>query len=356
MLRRTLLLSILLISTSFSQAKVGTTGAQFLDFTTSVRSSGMGGVGVALIDRQAFAYNPASLGLSDMRFGSISLLFPPFDLGPEGSGLNYNVINASSRILKEPEGWNLTIAAQRIYLGSGSMMERTYEQGTYEGTGQFFTASDHAYSLTVATAHTGKVGIGFGGTVRGIAEHFYDYSATGFAIDLGGIVSIPLVSPTHPTTRPAPIMRLTSGVALRNFGPDMKFIEKKYPLPKNFLIGTALDLRTANWSMIASVEMETTTKLKRTDEQFGLEIGYRDATWGRIGRTGDSDMSARLTTFGASLSMRGIVDRVISPSDQSSSKTGFFRRVDLIVSYASSFTVNYSGLDGDDYIQIELLL
>lgn len=285
---RTLLVSLFLASTIFAQAKVGTTGAQFLESTPSVRSLGMGEVGAALVDRQSSYSNPATLGLSGDY--TLSFSFRPImsDLGFSGSGVHYQFLNLSSKLTTLSSGWSIHGGAHLAHLSTGKMIERTYQQGTYEGTGREFTATDNAYGVTVALANASPLSFSFGGTIRYVEENFHDYSSRGLAMDFGGVVRIPLGATVENNANSSPRTSLTAGMSLKNWGPDLKIIDKTYPLPSSFHFGLALETNLSDFSFTAAVEEKTSTKLKEGETSIGLESGLRDALWLRVGSVGNS--------------------------------------------------------------------
>jgi hypothetical protein len=352
---RTFLVSLFLTSTILAQAKVGTTGAQFLELTPSVRSLGMGEVGAALSDHQSAYSNPATLGLSGDY--TLSFSFRPLqtDLGYSGSDVNYQYLNLSSKVATFSNGWSMHAGLLWGHLGNGSMIEWTYQEGTYEGTGREFTATDNTYGVTVALSKSSPLSFGFGGTVRYVEENSNDYSADGVAFDLGGVVRIPLSETVENNGNSNPRTSLTAGASLKNWGPDLKLVDKEYPLPSAFRFGLALETHLSDFSFTVAVEEKTSTKLKEGEASIGLESGLRDAIWLRIGSAGNSYQD-NLTTFGASVSVRGFLTRIISPSGQASSGQGRFHRLDLIASYASSVEDDQAFGSGVDYFQLELVL
>ncbi|RKX27697.1 MAG: hypothetical protein DRP45_00310 [Candidatus Zixiibacteriota bacterium] len=222
-----MLVGLLIIGTpsdAFAQAKVGTTGAQFLELGVSARSMGMAGAYTAVAnDVSAVYYNPAGLTAlwgrevlatyidmpADVQYGFVALGFPLESIGGVlGIGVHA--------------------------LTSGSMVERTYGQGPdfslhadVEGTGRKFAWNDFALSASYARYLTDRFSIGF--TVRYIGQYVHDYSANGWSADVG-------------TSYDAGYRGFKLAMAITNFGPDLKFIEKAFPLPINFKFGGAINV------------------------------------------------------------------------------------------------------------------
>ncbi|MBK7140640.1 MAG: hypothetical protein IPH75_01010 [bacterium] len=351
---RILLTSLILSSSLFAQAKVGTTGAQFLEMMPSVRSLGMGEVAAPLIDRQSHYTNPATLGLSGDYALSFTFRPIPSELSNSGSGVDYQSLGLASHVASLKNGWNLHLGLQAIRLSSGTLIERTYQQGTYEGTGREFEATSNAYAVTAALSSGSHIAYGFGGTFRYVEEDFNDFTADGIAYDLGAIVRIPLKTASVATPKPRPLTSLTAGISLKNMGADIEFIDNSYPLPSSLVFGLALEMNLSRISLVAAMQEQMTTELTEGEVGLGLECGLYDFLWLRLGRTPNGDFD-NLATLGSSLSVRGLLTQTVSAVAESSSK-GLFSRLDLIASYATSIEDRDVLNSGIDYWQIEIVL
>lgn len=206
-----------------AQAKVGTTGAQFLELDVSARSMGMGGAFAAVSDDvSAVYYNPA--GLTALLGKEV--MFTYVDMP---AGVQYGFLGMGTPL--ESVGGVVGIG---IYaLTSGSMIERTFnrgpdyvDEGIY-GTGREFAWNDLAVSLGYGRYLTDRFSIGF--TVRYIGEFVHDYSASSWSADVG-------------TSYNTGYRNFKLAMAITNFGPDLKFIEKAAPLPINFKFGGSINL------------------------------------------------------------------------------------------------------------------
>jgi hypothetical protein len=210
-----LLLAGLIPSEVSAQAKVGTTGAQFLELGVSARSMGMGDAFTAVSnDVSAVYYNPA--GLTSLLGTEIMATYVDMP-----AGIQYGFFAAGFPL--ESVGGVLGIGIS--YLTSGDMLERTYNRGL--GTGRTFAWNDMAVSLSYGRYLTDRFSLGF--SVRYIGEQTHDYSAASWGADVG-------------TSYNTGYRDFKLAMAITNFGPDLKFIEKTAPLPINFRFGGSINV------------------------------------------------------------------------------------------------------------------
>lgn len=203
--------------TVYGQAKVGTTGAQFLELGVSARAMGMAEAFTAVTDDiSAVYYNPSALVFMYGREASFTYVSMPADV---------NFYFGAVGLPLEAVGGVLGVAAYT--LTSGDMIERTYNQGTYEGTGRVFSYDDFALAVSYGRYLTDRFSIGL--SVKYIGEFTHDYSASGWAADIG-------------TTYDTGFRGFKIGMMISNFGPDMRMITNDYPLPINFRFGGSINL------------------------------------------------------------------------------------------------------------------
>ncbi len=204
-----------------AQAKVATTGAQFLELGVSARSMGMADAFTAVAnDVSAVYYNPAGLTSLWGREVMATYVKMPADI-------NYGFFAAGFPL--ESIGGVLGIGFQG--LSSGRMVERTYEQGPdypyLKGTGREFSADSWAVSVSYGRYLTDRFSVGF--TMKYIGNAFHTETAGGWAADVG-------------TSYDTGFRGFKIAMVITNFGPDQKFISQEYPLPINFKFGGCINL------------------------------------------------------------------------------------------------------------------
>lgn len=219
---------VLLPAAVLGQAKVGTTGLQFLKVGVGARAVGMGGTFTAVAnDASALAYNPAGL---------IQLTRPEaiFTLVDYPAGLTFIHFGGA---VPYPRTSGV-FGVQFTSLSSDEMVETTPEMPY--GTGRTFTAGDVMAGLSYCQRLTDKFSVGVNAKV--LHERLADAQATGWAADVG----------TFYTTG---WKRINIGMVIQNFGPDLTFESAPFPLPITFKFGASMVAwRTAQYELLVAGE------------------------------------------------------------------------------------------------------
>ncbi len=233
-----LILIILFSGILFSQSKVGTTAANFLTIPVGPRAAGMGGAFTAVANDVTTAYwNPGGLS----RIGQIEFA-ASFAQWIAGTKLNWFGLNYQ---IDEDDAFALSINQ----LDYGQSEVTTPDQP--EGTGENWSASDLAFSLSYARNLTDRFSIG--GTVKYINQKIWNESASAFALDLGLL---------YYTELPG----LNIGMNISNFGTEMKLAGKDLLQP--------VDIDPAHAGNNSSIASDLSTSSWPLPLQFTVGLGY----------------------------------------------------------------------------------
>lgn len=238
-MKKIILFFLIVTPILFSQTKVGSTAAPFLNIGVGPRAIGMGGAFIATAnDVSALYWNPAGAS----RVKSNEAMFTHISWFAD---IKYNW--AGAMLYTEGLG---TIGLNIGYLDYGDLEVTTLREP--EGTGEFFTPHDLFISLTYAYNLTELFSIG--GSFKYINQKIWNSSASGFAVDLGMLFL-------------SDIYGLRIAATITNFGTDMQLDGKDllvqhdinnqvygnndqilaklrtdpFPLPLTFRVGIAID-------------------------------------------------------------------------------------------------------------------
>ena len=175
------------------------------------------------------------------------------------------------------------------------MTETDYGHGTMAGTGRDFSYQDLAMSMSYGRYLTDRFSLGV--TVKYIGEKAGNYaSANGWSADVG-------------TSYDTGFRNFKIAMVIMNFGPDLKFIERAYPLPINFKFGGTIDVvqSTSNVLTLAAEGSHPSDNLEKYNA--GLEYTFQDRFSLRGGYRFNYDSDG--LTFGAGLRLPFAKDREI---------------------------------------------
>lgn len=174
--------------------KTGTVALQFLKLGVDARAIGMGEAYTAVTDDiSSVFWNPAGLAPSLQNQAFFSHTEWPANIMHEFAAVSYTT----------------GVSTWAVYGSALHMddMDITDEE-TFGPTGETFTNSDFAFGLAYAQQFTSKFSAG--GSAKYLRENLYEYSINSFAVDLGSMYNTGWNN-------------VKIGMALRNFGPDVKF-------------------------------------------------------------------------------------------------------------------------------------
>lgn len=273
-------------------SRVGTAAAQFLKLGVGARTGAMGEAAVTIPGEVTGIYwNPGTIATID----HTSLAFSRNELYAD---MSFNFLG-----VVQPLGRSSALGASLIFLDTGEMEITTLDQP--EGTETYF--SWHAFSLGLSYSRFVTDRLSLGATVKYIREGAYHLKAQTIAIDLGSLLD-------------TGILGLKMGMALSNFGPDMRLQgptlqirhdrwpnnpgtlsvpaylkTEKYPLPLMFRIGLSMELigrqgqisvSETNRLIIAADAYDPNDALMRAN--FGMEYEWNNILYLRAGYRGVS--------------------------------------------------------------------
>ena len=226
-------------STGYSQSKVGTTAAYFLNIPGGTRTMAMGGAFTAVSD-DAMAIFSNVAGISNIRSNQLS-----FSSADWLVGTNLYHWAATMNIGRHVFG----LSMKQLDYGSEIVTTVT----SPEGTGEKWTANDQMIGVSYATHLTDRFSIG--GTFKYISQDIYHESASTIALDVGLLFR-------------SAFRNLRIGMSINNFGLDAqldgkdllqavdidkvnagnndrisaKLVTDEWPLPLLFTVGLAIDV------------------------------------------------------------------------------------------------------------------
>lgn len=269
------------------EARLGGSGAQFLALGGGCRSVALGRAYVALAEgTDALYFNPAGLAQLDALTFSFS------------HGELFADINLENVAFATPALGGV-VGISGVGFLSGKMKRTTFEDQDGE-SGETFSANDFAFGFSYARMMTDKFTAGL--TFKFINQNIDKVSANGWAFDLGGTYTLGMGN-------------LRLGFAIRNFGPDLTYAgenlefdsglpdypdvdedipatyrSEAYPMPLIFQMGLAYDLLSAGANRVTAVLDGIHPNDQDETYNMGLEYGFNDSYFARVGYTGRSNM------------------------------------------------------------------
>ena len=213
-------------------------GADFLNIGAGARASAMGSAYTALSnDANSIYYNPGGLALAKRE---VSVMHSAWALG--GS---YDFMSAAF-----PAAGGFKGAVSFTRLDHGGLEGR----GSGRESSGGFSASDKALGLGLARDF-GGLGLGVGAKL--LSSNIAGYEASGVAFDLGAVKKL----------SGAPV---TFGLAVRNMGRGLKFLDKREALPLSVNAGAAFAVLPG---VNLAAEVSRQVRDRRTTYAVGTEYG-----------------------------------------------------------------------------------
>jgi hypothetical protein len=233
-----LMIIIIPLSTIYSQSigidKVGTTSFQFLKVIPEARITGMGDAGVSIADNSdAVFWNPANLIYINGFSSSFSVVDWFLDVKQFSFSAAYNLNDFGTIGFHAMVNDIGTIEVTRV-----SSLYRD-EQGNFNPgiTGETIRPNSQVYGLSFAKSLTDK--FSFGLTAKYAYENLVVKSTGALMFDGGVLYNTGFKS-------------IIVAASLRNFGPEVKYYDKSYPLPQTFAIGISTYIVSDNQPFLAS--------------------------------------------------------------------------------------------------------
>ncbi len=284
---------LFLVSIAFGQIsgfdKVGTTSFTFLQVIPNARIAAMGGVYSApLNSSEAVFFNPA--GLTDASDLSTSISYLDWFLDTNISSLSMNFRAGQMGIF----------GVQIMYVNIGEIEEtrvdhlyRDEATGFYNPglTGSTFTPNAFVAGLSFARNVTDR--FAFGITAKYVRESLYEKSASAIIFDGGVIYRTGFRS-------------LILNTVIRNFGPEITYHSKGYPLPQTFSIGVsgylfapenAIFLNVPKQNLLVIFDLAQTRDHSQ-QQHLGFEYGFNNLVFLRGGYKFNFDEEAYTFGFG----------------------------------------------------------
>lgn len=277
-----ILIGIILICHNVSSAgnRSGTVSGQFLKIPLSAKAVSMGGAQVAVAEGvSSIGFNPAGMmSVSDIAVGiTYTHWF---------ADIRHNYFGA----VKNFPGFG-AFGASVTLLSTDDMAVTTPQRPG--GTGEYFRASDYAFSLAYARQVSDKfmVGVNF----KIIQSYLYntEIGASSFAFDIGTLYDIP-------------ILRSRLGVSLTNIGKDLQYLNEPYSLPTSLRFGVLTSVLSEDYH-----QARVTFQIARNndaEEQYnvGGEYLFNNLIALRAGWKFAYDAENLTAGFGANLNSIGI--------------------------------------------------
>lgn len=367
-------IAVLLLSGSvLAQARVGTNFEMVLfGFPASVRSAGMGTVGVMLTDSDAAPNNPALPVLGGYEHFSASF-YPASSKAYGMDDVRYRAESVAAKLpLSHASPLTLAIGYSREGLTFGPIIERAYNLGLGNSDDESVYFGEYIRTATVSAAWTGPVQVAVGVGMKWIRSDIPNVSLSGQVWDLGIAARVPLnpggVAPTDPLL-PRVGANLLFGLSFQNYGPDIETEYGWFRPPKTGRWGFGFEMTYGDgfhhWLTIIPVFEKKIRFTSERDPEYrlGLEVGMAEFIYLRFGRvdlaTDDSNIADDHNTLGVGVSTVGLRKLISGDTSTEPSRSGFGRYLldNLNLEFSFARIDRFPEIfDGTDYYALRLTL
>jgi hypothetical protein len=334
---------------AWAQTKVGSTAVNTLSWQNSARTKAMGGCSVALIDAQSQFSNPAAMGV----FALDNILAINVDSKTQGvpesdmDGIVYKTRSVMARLLPYSDdllgnNTRYAIAAGYTYSSIGFTMTQTGYEDWNGSEGLEFNLKDFYYEYSGSIAfRTGPITAGAGYTEKKVSQDFPGITYKSHCYDIGVLASLQLMRSPLNENKATFDAAVSFGYVRANVG-SITLLSGTYDFPKTNIMGISAWLgykngRNINLAFMPAFQFETFEEEGRRDiKRFGLEAGFDEAIFGRIGYSIDEFGDESPVTFGFGLSSRGLYNNILYPSKKDTNPGGFLAKLDIRFDYARS--------------------
>lgn len=277
-----IVLSLLMVKQHTAFEKVGTTSFQFLKVYPSARASAMSGAFCSVASNaEAIFWNPA--GITTVKGFDLSVDYiswfmdiKHYSFSAAYSFGDFGTLGLSGVISDVGE-----IEETRVdMIGVGGLVDGMFNPGI---TGKIFKPSSMALGLTYAARLTDR--FSFGVSAKYVREDLIYHQANALVFDAGFLFDTKFRS-------------IIIGASIRQFGQEVKFLDKYYPLPQTFNIGISANLISPNDPLISSLGNDHNLLFAydmiqpRDYDQMhsvGMEYSFKNLIYLRGGYTFNSD-------------------------------------------------------------------
>jgi hypothetical protein len=264
----------------------GSVTAQFLKISANARAAAMGNAQVALGEGAlSIAYNPA---------GTLSV--QNVSVGATYNAWFADITHSFFAIAANLQQWG-TVGFGVTLLTTNDIAVTT--PAFPEGTGEFFKATDYAYTLSYSRQISEMFGLGLSikyinSTFPGLTDVAGERVGThAIAFDVGTLYDIP-------------VLRTRLGISVNNLGKDLKYLNEQYSIPTALRFGARTSLfEEEGQKLYAAFQIG---RPNDSDEQYnlGFEYTYRDIVALRGGYKFNYDTENWSGGLGVSLASLGI--------------------------------------------------